>query len=279
MKRSAKNLILTAGEDPEKRKAIADLLDYAPREFAQAYHDGEEAEWRTDDIGDSRWALHDDDYEPEDPDGWSEVTYYNNWETRDHRIFRQVWECDRDGNHDIVDDAELYSPQDQELLKSFSYGAHQENIAGYYDWVATHGQDPLGWFYISHEKVQDRWLFGFVNDNGVPRFWKARHLDGDRETTENWNGLPEHVRSFLNLDQNGHTLDVPTWQELEALPDTEMKTARDGTAYAQIRFEDKVLAAQAQETGQRKLIEQARKGATEARREARKSKNWTWWAF
>lgn len=278
MSKKTKSFILSA-EKPVSDE-VRDILQYAPRDFQDAFEAGTEAEWKVNDTaGDSWWANWDDDHEPDDPDGWSQVNYYANFSTSDGKLYRDIMECDHDGNHDHVTSSEVGSESEKQDLREFSYGAWNQNIARYYDWVAEHGDDPLGWFINRPEKVQDRWLFGFVNDNGVPKFWKARHLDRERETVEDWRRLPEVFQQFLNLDQNGHTIDVPTWQELVAVEGVEVKQARDGTEYAQIRHEDKVLAANAEARARRELIANARRAGREAKQAARKKSSWTMWGF
>ena len=116
--------------------------------------------------------------------------------------------CDTDGNHEPLDASEV--PTGEENDKAWH---------DYRAWVLETGQDPLGEFMVKHSiKTKERWQFRITKTLVGPRLIDARR--GKQRYPLYVDRLPEHVKSFLNLDASGKLGDFATWDELIAvLPD------------------------------------------------------------
>lgn len=114
--------------------------------------------------------------------------------------------CDSDGDHEPLDAEEVPSQEE-----------HNRLWQQYSHWVVEHGEDPLGNFMVRHvAKVKERWQFKLIKTLVGPRLIEARRSGHAYAQAD----LPEHVRSFLNLDSSGKLCDFSTWDELiEVLPD------------------------------------------------------------
>jgi hypothetical protein len=114
--------------------------------------------------------------------------------------------CDSDGNHEPLDAEDVPSQQEHDRLW------HE-----YSQWVLEHGEDPVGNFIVRHStKVKERWQFKLTKTLVGPRLVRALRAGRAYAQAE----LPEHVKSFLNLDPSGKLGDFATWDELiKVLPD------------------------------------------------------------
>jgi hypothetical protein len=113
---------------------------------------------------------------------------------------------DSDGNHDPLDAEDVPSQEEHDRLW------HE-----YSQWVLDRGEDPLGNFNVRHvTEVNERWQFKLTKTLVGPRLIDARRAGRTYAQAD----LPEHVKSFLNLDSSGKLGDFATWDELIAvLPD------------------------------------------------------------
>ena len=114
--------------------------------------------------------------------------------------------CDSDGDHEPLEAEDVPSQEEHDRL-----------WCEYSQWVAEHGEDPLGNFYVHHSiKVKERWQFKVTKTLVGPRLTGAARARRAYLPTD----LPEHVKSFLNLDSSGKLGDFNTWEELhDVLPD------------------------------------------------------------
>jgi hypothetical protein len=114
--------------------------------------------------------------------------------------------CDSDGDHEPIEAEDVPSCEEHDRL-----------WREYAQWVVEQGEDPLGNFYVRYStKVKERWQFKLTKTLVGPRLIGVRRA-GRAYTPDE---LPEHARSFLNLDASGKLGDFATWAELtEVLPE------------------------------------------------------------
>jgi hypothetical protein len=114
--------------------------------------------------------------------------------------------CDQDGDHEPLEASDLPSLDEHDRL-----------WREYTQWVADTGKDPLGNFLVRHFiKVKERWRFKVLKRLTNPALIGAQRAGRSYTQAE----LPEHVRSFLNLDAHGLLGDFDSWKDLIAvLPD------------------------------------------------------------
>lgn len=265
---------------------VAARIEYAPHEFKQAFFKKEDAEWDTSDMAAEAdwWPSYDDD-----DDTWRKTAYYSEYRTEDGKLIQMVKEVDTDGNHDFVDEAEVGTPEWHQMLEPYAFYQWMEQNAKYSAWVVERGEDPLDFFMVSQtERYEREWLIGFTQAGDRARFWKAREVGvpgGSPPATENPEDLPQEVRAYINIDANRINQDA-TWPEIVAMTQTEdrerptIKTARDGTRYAEFRVklggnrevDDYVKKLKEAAT---KAFKRERREASSARRQHRKNPHYT----
>jgi len=119
--------------------------------------------------------------------------------------------CDESGNHEDIDPNDIPS-----------VACHAEAWREYHEWVRDNGQDPLREFIrVKHTKrVQEVWHVVMAPSIVGPMAVLARHGRGRYVGS----GLPEHVRQFLHLDENGRSTFAQNWAELrEMIPEVKMR--------------------------------------------------------
>jgi hypothetical protein len=114
--------------------------------------------------------------------------------------------CDSDGDHESIEQEDVPSVEE-----------HDRQWEEYRQWVLEYGKDPLGQFYVRHvAKTKERWQFRFIKTLVGPRLSDARRAKHAYTQSD----LPEHIKSFLNLDSSGKLGDFASWEELiKVLPD------------------------------------------------------------
>jgi hypothetical protein len=189
-----------------------DILQHMPVEFQNAHARGESAEWEDPHVGERDWWPSFDD----DDETWSEILYYQNYRTEGGVLYEVVMDCDKDGNHDYVTEAEVGTPEQVEQDKTYGTPGYFSALDQYYGYVADTGNDQLGYLNVSKPAVppDDEWLVAFVDDGGRPKFSRARHLGQNPPAvpTNDLNSLPPGVREYCLLDANGNT--EATWEDI-----------------------------------------------------------------
>ena len=206
------------GEDPKaffkrmistgelgRTQAYAKVLEYMPDDFVQAFQKKQHAEWHQDDFSwIDMWPSYDDDRADEGENPWSEVFYYFEYETDGGKIDLIVMEGDRDGNHDIVDGAEIGTPEAERLEKEYGADGWFEAMERYWQWVIEHSKDPLHYIRLPQVEVLSEWLAGFVKDGDRFRLQVVRQLTEQKPS-------PPLV-SFEVAKEKAKT--EPAWKEL-----------------------------------------------------------------
>lgn len=193
-----------------------EIYDIAPDAFKEAVETGGDCEW---DISgytppENWWPAYDDDDET-----WRKYSYSADYEVRAGHVWVVLQEGDSDGNWDYSDSAQLGTKKYVALVKEFSYGNWQRRMRDYMVWVAEHGEDPLDEFTAPRGPARtDKWLLGFVEEGGRPKFVKARHILAEPPSPPPFTDmslLPSVVREYAVLDDAGF-IDM-SWEEFEAL--------------------------------------------------------------
>lgn len=139
------------------------ILSYMPEEFVRAHRRGETAEWENPYTGDYDWWPSYDD----DNDSWTQYLYYWDYRTEGGKLYGTVMVGDRDGNHDVNDEAEVGTEEYQRLEKEYGTDAWQAAMNDYYRWVVEHRKDPLGYIHIPTREVEKKWIVAFAWDEAA----------------------------------------------------------------------------------------------------------------
>ncbi len=137
-----------------------EILQYMPPEFVRAYRSGREATWDNPYAMDSDWWP---SYDSDD-DTWTQYIYYWDYYTVDGKLYGLVMSGDRDGNHDVNDEAEVGTPEYKRLEQEYGPEAWQKAMNDYYRWVVENRRDPLGYISIPRVPVKKEWIAGFKKE-------------------------------------------------------------------------------------------------------------------
>ena len=151
--------------------------------------------------------------------------------------------CYADGSYSV----DSYADGDHEGCDAEDVPTPEEIDAAWLDysrWVAEHGEDPLGNFFIRRTKqTRERYRAEWRNSIAGPRLVSVK-----RAGRERLSDLPDHVQSYLDIGER-------TWDELIALPT--VRTIGAASARADFVLEGK--APRSARAIQRELRKLARK--------------------
>ena len=189
------------------------IYDIASDDFKAAVERGSTARYDIDFHEHNAWPFYDDD------SGWQQSFYSSYYVTSGGKIKIVLEEGDADGNWDWADSAVLDTPDYTALVKEFSYGSWQRRMRDYMEWVAQNGDDPLSEI-AAPDRVPstDKWLVGFVEQDGRPKFSIARHILAEPPSpppVRSLEDLPGFVRDYAMLDHEGYV--GMSWDEFVAL--------------------------------------------------------------
>ena len=165
------------------------------------------------------WPSYDDDI------GWTEIVYTGEYVVVDGVLELHMEEGDRGGNREMLDSVVVGSRDYHELIKDTSLGTWKIRVKDYAQWVAEHGEDPIGW-YSKPERPQatEKWLLGFVRDGDRVRFAVARNILSQPPSPPPVNDLtqlPPYVKEWARLDDQGYIQEM-TWDEFQVLDDIKL---------------------------------------------------------
>jgi hypothetical protein len=209
---SPKKFILKMNQGGTGGEEVEEILRHLPRSFQIAHRRGREATWEN---------PHPDEYDWTpiyNGDTWTEVCYYPDYSTEDGVLELIYREVDRDGNCDFADSAPVGSREAAQMEREYSYAGWSEHMKRYWTWVIDHGEDPLDYVIIPTQPTTDTWLIAFTNDNGRPKFARAKRLGQNppEVASPDRARLPKAVEEYCFLSQDGH-MDGLTWDELIAV--------------------------------------------------------------
>lgn len=173
------------------QEQVEEMLEWLPEAFVAAHRAGKEAQF--DDIEAGDWVpWFDEDYDEEDPQGWKQTAYAQQFRTEGGKLYCEVHSVDTDGNWDFDDEAEIGTPEYDELLNT--YFDCNKNCAAedeYADWCLEYGDDPLGMYFVSMTKrVEEHWTFRFQFIDGKASFVGAYK-----------DGKVENIKPYAKLDK------------------------------------------------------------------------------
>ena len=160
---------------------VEEYLSFLPDAFVQAHNAEEKAEYKDAEAGD--WiAWFDCDYAGDDPNGWKITAYASNFRTEDGKLFCEVESVDVDGDWDFESEAEVGTPDFDELQSTyFDCNKNCDAWEKYGDWCLEHGSDPLDNYSVSRKtRVEEHWTFRYLLAGGSATFVGA-YKDGNAE--------------------------------------------------------------------------------------------------
>ena len=214
--------------DPDEVEALAqwkspehlaaeEFVQHMPDDFIEAYRSRSEARWEPESYDWNGWPLADTDYDDDDSDRWSEVSYYSEYMTTGGRIYELFMVSDRDGNHDSMYEAELGSAEWKRLQRELGVANYYSDMAAYYRWVAEYGEDPLRYLpNVTQRRVDHKWLVGVKLVGGRGKFVAARKILDNPPSppaVKRLSQVPKEVKDYMNFDKRGYMQDP--WAEVE----------------------------------------------------------------
>jgi len=240
---------------------------WLPPEFHAAYGlpDGQ-AELDIDDYsGWEDWPLRDDD-DAEDPDanwGWYTVVFFPQYEIKNGHLIVHVMRG-HDGDiysacsADVKDRAAL-----EEMRQLYGHKMWHEHNVDYFKWVAEKGEDPLDWVthWYTPETYTTTWLVGVKEEGGRFKFWKASGIRNEPPSpppTEDFRAVPESVREYLRMDDQGYL--AVTVEEMEAAPEVRRKEDHWLVTLEtkEKQYDDALLVAALKQSAAAEAVKQAR---------------------
>ena len=168
--------MISTGKALTFSKAYQDVLEYMPDDFKKALIQGKFAEWHNNDPSFGDWFPQYDD----DDDRWYEMLYYFEYYTEDRKLYVVAMGCDRDGDHDAYDSAEVGSKEAEALEDEYGMEGYFRCMKDYWQWVVDHGDDPLGYIMLPKVEVKKEWWAGFVRDGDKMRLNQVRQLTPEK---------------------------------------------------------------------------------------------------
>ena len=163
--------MIATGKAMRFSQAYQDVLEYMPDEFKAAFRQGKFAEWQNNDPAVEWSPVYDDE-----ADRWYEESYYFVYYTEDRKLFIVARMCDKDGNNESMDSAEVGTKEAATLIEEYGVEGWLRSMRDYWQWVIEHGEDPLGYIRLPTMEVQKQWWVGFVREGDKMRVAKVRQL-------------------------------------------------------------------------------------------------------
>jgi len=177
---------------------VEEALEYLGDEARKVYEEGADESWelRPEHAGDDQaWYEWCDDCE----------TFHTNrypigYEVTQGHVEMVAWCCDQDGNWDVVEGADVGTPEGNALMETYGFEAWERNYAEYLRHVAETGEDPCGEFMPPlPTKVNETWTINVIERGG--RVWVMGGSMKGGMSCDFANQLPDHVKSFMLMER------------------------------------------------------------------------------
>jgi len=186
-------------KDEEALKSLLNALGESARKAFDGDYDEETWSLEPDSVdGHSAWYDWCDDCETFHK-GW----YLFGYEVTEGNVELVVWNCDQDGNWDVVDGAYTGTPESEDLERTYGNDAWKESYAVYMRHVADTGTDPCEEFATPDPKRNDeQWEIHVIERGSKVWITNAGKLGGSFYY-DHPARLPDYVKEFLLLKEHG----------------------------------------------------------------------------
>lgn len=201
--------------------SLANLLQYAPKDFAEKVYAGEDATWDLNDgTGEyDEWPKWNDEDE-----AWTlallsaEIAYDP---VSDNHFYVSLLEGDADGNWDIGEfwgtpGAYWGSPKHAELVREFSHRNKYESWARYFTWVSENGEDPLKQIRVPAELTEvqpQQWQFKIRKyGNNEAELVQVKCLDTGKVYTRD--RLHPDIQQYLHFAHSNTSILNAEWTDI-----------------------------------------------------------------
>lgn len=187
-----------------------EILEYLPEAARQAFVNGTTWEYSPGTIEAGQWFP----WNCGGMDGcttfWHNRWFISGYSVEDGHLYEDMWEVDSDGNWEINDSCDVDSEEYEEWAKVYSYEEAKKAGIEYAQWVAEHGEDPLGEYSIAVDKIKREYTARLqLRDE---KFW-VTHLND--QPVHRRSDLPQDVQLYLLTEAEDSLQVFVDWSTIE----------------------------------------------------------------